>query len=111
VIHDESSPHGDLDALLDLPTRFWQCPVEGHRYRTDRDGFPLATVEWDGDVAGCLFRGCGRISTDPVPRGECWCDGDTPDGEECAGECCGIGECTCTPDRADGGSSSSGGGL
>lgn len=86
----------------DHPDRSWQCPVEGHRYRSDRDGVPLATVEWDGDVAGCLAYGCGRISTDRVPRGDCWCDGYT-DGQgttECTGQCCGPGQCSCTPDQA-----------
>lgn len=104
MIHDESLPDDALDALLDQPVRvrFWQCPVEGHRYRTDRDGFPVATVEWDGDVAGCLAHGCGRDSTDPVPRGECWCDGYRDGwGTECVGECCGVGQCSCTPEGGD----------
>lgn len=88
-----------MAAIGNVRFRFWQCPVKGHRYRHDRDGKPLPTVEWDGDVAGCLAYACGRTSTDPVPRGECLCEGDTADGEECRGECCGRGQCSCTPDR------------
>lgn len=45
----------------------WQCPVEGHRDRTGLVNYPLATVEWDGDVACCLATGCGRRSDDPIP--------------------------------------------
>ena len=103
MIYDDSLPEVDLDeAFANARVRFWQCPIEGHRYRTDRDGFPLATVEWDGDVAGCLARGCGRTSTDPVPRGECWCDGYSDGwGTECTGECCGIGQCSCTPAQSE----------
>lgn len=94
------SPSDELMAALgDARIKFWRCPVEGHNFLTDRNGRPIATVEWDGDVAGCLAYGCGRTSTDPVPRGECWCDGATRDGEECTGQCCGPGQCSCSPEQ------------
>jgi hypothetical protein len=89
----------EFDGMIDLidgaiasgrvKLRFWTCPVKEHPW----DRFPGSpTVEWDGDVATCLWRGCWRRSDDPVPRGECLCeDGD------CRGECCGAGQCSCTP--------------
>lgn len=84
-----------LEAIGNARIRFWACPVEGHSFRHNGDGSPLPTVEWDGDVAYCLARGCGRMSDDPG-RNECWCDGDYGD---CNGACRGPGQCSCSPDH------------
>jgi hypothetical protein len=80
----------EIDAALasgKVRMRFWTCTVK-HPW----DRFPgRPTVEWDGDVAACLWYGCWRRSDDPVPRGECLCeDGD------CRGECCGPDQCSCS---------------
>ena len=67
--------------------QFWTCPV---RHPWER--YPDApTVEWDGPVGCCLWRGCYRRSDDPLPRRGCEC-------EEygCRGECCGAGQCSCS---------------
>jgi len=69
-----------------IQLKFWVCPVK-HPW----DRFPAAgTVEWDGDVAQCLWRGCFRRSDDSVPRGWCCCEE-----YDCRGECCG-GQCSCS---------------
>jgi len=67
--------------------RFWVCPVRHPWHRFP----PTGTVEWDGPVAQCLWRGCWRRSDDPVPRGECLCEE-----YDCRGECCGPDNCTCS---------------
>lgn len=99
-------PAADLEKLLgeigDIPISFWFCPVEGHSEGAWSSKL-VQTVEWVDGVATCLYRGCWRRSDDPVPRGECLCDGSKPDGDDCWGECCGTGNCSCTP-SSDGGS-------
>lgn len=45
-----------FDALGDLPTRFWQCPVPEHRERAGQ------TVQWVDDVAHCTASGCPLTS-------------------------------------------------
>jgi hypothetical protein len=87
----------DLEAIGNARVRFWQCPVQGHRDRRDSKDWLVVEVEWVDGVATCLFPGCGRTSTDPVPRGECMCE--TYD--DCQGECCGPGQCSCTPDPSE----------
>jgi len=72
--------------------RFWTCPIKGHSDASAKPGWHGPTVEWVDDVATCLFPGCFRKSTDPVPRGSCECEE-----YECAGECCGRGGCSCSP--------------
>lgn len=85
----------DWEAFLNTPIQIWFCPVEGHSdSSTDLKGYPVQTVEWVDGVATCLYRGCGRDSTDPVPRLLCYCEE-----YDCTGQCCGIGECDCTPNR------------
>ena len=42
---------------LDVPVRFWVCPIDEHR---ERKG--VVTVEWDGDVAHCTYPGCEEHS-------------------------------------------------
>jgi hypothetical protein len=69
----------------------WVCPVVGHTDGTARRSGP-ATIEVDGDVVRCLFPGCGRNSDEPDRR-ECCCETYEP----CAGECCGPGQCSCSP--------------
>jgi hypothetical protein len=88
----------DLTAAFGgVRVRFWLCPVEEHRHPISPDGWPTPTVEWDGDVAYCLTYHCGRSSLDPVPRGECLCDGTRNAwGTECTGQCCGPGQCSCS---------------
>lgn len=87
----------NADAAVTSPAS-WQCPVVGHHSRADHKGRPLPTVEWDGKVMTCLATGCGRRSDDPIPRRECMCEGCSDSwGTECTGECCGVGQCTCTP--------------
>lgn len=51
-----------LDALGDVPIRFWVCPIPGHSDRKGPDGRPVLTVEWRGDVAYCTADDCGRNS-------------------------------------------------
>jgi hypothetical protein len=70
--------------------RFWTCPVK-HPWPSIFSGRTTPTVEWDGDVATCLWRGCLRRSDDPVPRGICYCEEYV-----CHGECCGAGQCSCS---------------
>jgi hypothetical protein len=85
----------EIDAALAsgrVQMRFWICPVI-HPW----DRFPTApTVEWDGDVACCLWSGCCRRSDDEVPRGICYCEEYV-----CHGECCGPGQCSCSDPRPD----------
>lgn len=61
-----------LAAFDGVRIKFWICPVDGHSdSRTDEDGRPVVTVEWDGDVAHCTMPGCGRTSeTQPDREGE-----------------------------------------
>jgi hypothetical protein len=81
----------DNDAFLNARVRFWLCPVKGHRNRQDRNGWPVVEVGWVADAAFCLFPGCGRTSLEPN-RAECTCEE-----YDCTGECCGAGQCSCTP--------------
>jgi len=87
---DYQDPGLTAALLADEPTgSAWSCPVE-HPWR----GRPQdPTIEWDGDVATCLWRGCWRRSDDPVPRGECFCEGIS---DVCTGQCCGPGQCSCS---------------
>jgi hypothetical protein len=86
-------PTAELEeALNNVPVRFWVCPVLEHRRRTDKRGGPVVTVEWDQGIAYCTAPGCGRSSDDP--RG-CNCEE-----YDCDGSCCGVGNCTCTPEVA-----------
>jgi hypothetical protein len=49
--------------FLNMPFRYWICPVEGHSdSRLDGDGVPAGTVHWEGDVAKCTWPACGRTS-------------------------------------------------
>lgn len=81
-------------ALEGVTFRIWFCPVRRWHPQT-----PGPTVEWVDEVAWCTYGPCGRSSTDPTPRRECVCDT-----YDCAGECCGPGNCTCTTDLGpDGG--------
>lgn len=77
-----------LAAIGELRFRIWFCPVR-HPWPDE----PTQTIEWDGDVATCLWRGCWRRSDDPMPRGECLCEGIS---DECTGQCCGPGQCSCS---------------
>lgn len=70
--------------------KFWTCPVKHPWDHHPHQG----TVEWDGDVACCLWRGCFRRSDEPHPRGECLCEE-----YDCTGECCGAGQCSCSDPR------------
>ncbi len=45
--------------FLNMPIRFWVCPVDEHRRRQG-----VVTVEWEGDVAHCTWPGCNRTSAD-----------------------------------------------
>lgn len=72
--------------------KFWVCPVKHPWERSPRGG----TVEWDGDVACCLWPGCMRRSDDEVPRRICYCEEYV-----CHGECCGPGQCSCSWPRED----------
>jgi hypothetical protein len=75
-----------LEVMAGVKVQLWFCPVQ-HPWV----GKLAQTVEWDGDVACCLWPGCWRRSDDPVPRGECLCEEYV-----CAGECCGAGRCSCS---------------
>ncbi len=79
------------EALGDATFRFWTCPITGHSGRRDGKGGPVVEVEWVDGVAHCLFPGCGRTSTDSVPRP--WCNCEEYDR---AGQCCGAGQCSCS---------------
>ncbi len=79
------------EGFANVRARFWTCPVAGHNGRRNSAGGPVVEVEWVDGVAHCLFPGCGRTSTDPVPRP--WCDCEEYD---CGGACCGDGQCTCS---------------
>jgi hypothetical protein len=72
-------------------TGSWKCPVDGHQ-----------GVEQVAGEMLCTAYACGRTSTDLVPRGSCICDGGTRDGEDCTGQCCGVSQCSCSPDRPTG---------
>lgn len=54
--------------LGEVRVQFWACPVEGHSDRKDAKGWPVVTVEWEGDVARCTANGCGRTSADKEDR-------------------------------------------
>lgn len=69
-----------------VTVKLWFCPIK-HPWPAKLQ----QTVEWDGNVACCLWRGCGRRSDDPVPRGECLCEE-----YDCTGACCGAGQCSCS---------------
>lgn len=94
-------------ARVDVRIESWACPVEEH-------GVPWrwsecfarggVTVEWADGVAYCTFRGCDRSSQHD--DGSCGCDGDDYDGNACAGQCCGAGQCSCSwPKTSEGGPS------
>lgn len=53
-----------MEGLGDVRVRFWACPVRAHRNRNDARGWPVVTVEWEGDVARCTAERCGRTSAD-----------------------------------------------
>jgi len=79
-------PSGDAKGFVGIvgpieAVKPWACPVESHN-----------EVEWDGAVWSCTTPGCLRASDNE--RG-CNCEL-----YNCAGECCGAGNCTCTPDAA-----------
>lgn len=80
---DDLSFEEALDLIGDARVRFWTCPISGH---STGDGL-RQTVEWDGDVACCLFPGCLRRSD--YERNSCECEL-----YDCAGGCCG-GLCSC----------------
>lgn len=86
-----------LALLRDIAFSVWTCPVEAHGSRTDANGRPVVTVEWDGNLAQCTAPGCLRTSED-----ESGCNCELYD---CDGGCCGVGNCTCSPTDADEGTS------
>lgn len=74
MIHDESLPDEDMEALLNAPVRFWHCPIPAHRNQRDENGWPKLEVEWRGKIAHCLFPDCGRTSVDtPGHPPKCSC--------------------------------------
>ncbi len=62
-------------------TTTWSCPIPTHH-----------SVEWDGDVACCLFPGCRRRAD--YDRDTCECEI-----YDCEGGCCG-GQCSCAVEVA-----------
>ncbi len=81
---DDKELEEALELIGNATFRFWKCPIEGHS-----TGGPLRqTVEWDGDVACCLYPGCLRRSDYPG-RNSCECEI-----YDCEGGCCG-GLCSC----------------
>jgi hypothetical protein len=57
-----------LAAFENVRIKFWMCPVRAHGDRVDERGWPVVTVEWNGDVAHCTFPGCGRTSETPIEK-------------------------------------------
>ncbi|MEV2239495.1 hypothetical protein [Micromonospora sp. NPDC049891] len=51
-----------LEAFAGVRIKFWKCPISGHSRRNSPDGWPVVTVEWDGDVARCTAPDCGRTN-------------------------------------------------
>lgn len=49
----------DVLRALDVPIRFWACPIREHAERHD-----TVTVEWRDDVAYCTATGCLNTSAD-----------------------------------------------
>lgn len=58
----DDSDAGLLEAFAGVRIRFWECPTSGHSRRRNPDGWPVVTVEWDGDIARCTAPDCGRTN-------------------------------------------------
>lgn len=60
----------EMDELLNVPIRFWVCPVVEHHDPRDDQGGMLASVEWRDEVAYCLAPECGRTSADVMEESD-----------------------------------------
>jgi hypothetical protein len=54
----------EMDALLDIPIKFWVCPNSEHHDLRDDQGGILPSVAWDGDVARCLAPDCEHTNAE-----------------------------------------------